>query len=222
MFKLCFVQSAGREDVSVSADFGSLAAEGGAALVVATTNSSTKTAGGVETRAYNTTFEDSGATLQQTFEFSRESRRVTFANQTYTVPAGSSKFTVFLDQWPLGASAQPLVVTNNVTVGVSVRSIRSTVSGAITVYTIITNTDLVVRVSAFTVAEYSEGQAVRTITVTPTFTVGNKWVLFSYSFPAFSSGTLTYDPVIELATTSTGSSASSLTSFVTDAASLLC
>jgi hypothetical protein len=61
----------------------------------------------------------------------------------------------------------------------------------------------------------------RNITVTPTFTAGNKWVLFSYSFPSFVTGTLTYDPVIALATTSTGSSASSLTSFAAYAASFL-
>jgi hypothetical protein len=166
---------------------------------------------GMTSMLYNTTLVGTAALAQHPLDFGTAPRSVSFAGTAYTVPAHAFKFSLQFDRWPgtEGPSAGSLAVTYTLLADAPVSSIRSKTTGDVTLWSVITASDVVIQFSTFRVAEFvaaGGGVDVRPIDVTADIDPTNsRRVFFTFTFPRFT-GSLNYDPFIYLATTSSTAS----------------
>jgi hypothetical protein len=162
----------------------------------------------VTNASYVTSLSGSDARPEHLFDSSTFTRALTFAGTTFVVPSRTGKTTLRFNKWPGSSGSGSLEATYTLLVGSHVRSVRGLTSGQLTLWSVETSTELIVRITTFNVAEFGSGTPVRSVDVAAVIDpVNPKRVIFTFTFPNFN-GTLTYDPVIQLTSSSASSAVS--------------
>jgi hypothetical protein len=177
-----------------------------ALATVATVRTNT-TVSGRPAAVYNTTFVGTDAVLQHTNVIADTGMLLfSFAGVDYTMPKSATKFNIRLTTGTLGS----FVFNYTFETGAAIKRIRSVgPSNHFLDWYIETSSNVIVSLSTFDVAVVGQSQTQTPITVTAQRNMSNsRQVTFSFTFPYFAVGPLTYEATIFVGKYSSSSSSS--------------
>lgn len=170
-----------------------------------TTNATTSE--GLPAVTFTTTFEGTSAVLEQTNVVASASAglSLSFAGVNYTAPPTASKFTIVLSSWPGSATTGTFVYRYTLNTAALIKRVtRVGPTDKMIDWTIETTSPIVVTLSTFSVALIGPTQLERTVTVTAELDPDDaRRVVFSFGFPYFAVGPLTYDSTVFVGTAKT-------------------
>jgi hypothetical protein len=175
---------------------------------VATVRTNT-TVSGRPAALFNTTFVGTDAVLLHTNVIADTGMLLfTFAGVDYTMPKSANKFNIVLTEWPGSGTTGSFVFNYSLETGAAIKRIRSVgPSNNIIDWYIETKSNIIVSFNTFDVAVVGTSQTKTPLTVTAERDMSNnRRVTFSFSFPYFAVGPLTYETTIFVGKSSSSSS----------------